>query len=146
MGEDKKDKKENQKDRISTSLSLSVASSVNSSIDSLSNNKSHDSFQKNFILQDELGRGGFGFVYRCVNKQTRHVYAVKMNIDPKDMEDLKQEYMIINEICHPSGHANIVNVIACIADDQIIYNIYELASGGDLNFHLKQNVCKLKYV
>lgn len=98
-------------------------------------------FNRTYLLLDELGRGGYGFVYRCLHRQTRRVYAVKMNIDPKDIDDLKEEFAVISHICQPSGHANIVNVICSISDDRIAYNIYELATGGDLNSHLKRKVC-----
>ena len=105
------------------------------------NSKACGTFHRKYHLLDELGRGGYGFVYRCIEKKTRQIYAVKMNFDPTDKHNLKEEYKIIDEICHPSGHVNIVNVICCIEDDQVMYNIYELASGGDLKSHLRRKVC-----
>lgn len=56
------------------------------------------------------------------------------------MEDLREEYRIIREICQSTGHPNIVNVIDCIVEDQTMYIVYELASGGDLSFYLKEKV------
>lgn len=97
-------------------------------------------FQKSYVLLDELGRGGYGFVYRCVNKVTKVVCAVKFNIDPSNMASMKQEYFIISDICHLHGHPNIVNVLGSISDDKIVYNMFELASGGDLFTDLDDKV------
>lgn len=102
--------------------------------------KTTSQFQQSYQLLDELGRGGYGFVYRCVSRFTRRVCAVKFNIDPNSVNCMKREYNIISEICQKTGHPNIVNVLDSICDDRIMYNIFELATGGDLYLDLDEKV------
>lgn len=95
-------------------------------------------FHRSFLLLDELARGAYGFVYRCMHKQTKKLYAVKMNIDPMDIVDHEKEYIVLRRICQTHAHPNIINAFASIVDDMIVYNVYELATGGDLHSFLKR--------
>ena len=58
-----------------------------------------------FKLQQLIGRGSFGKVYKAVHINTSITYAIKViNIDkPKDSElqDLRQEIMILSNLSHP---------------------------------------------
>lgn len=98
------------------------------------------SFQKKYTLLEELGHGGFGFVYRCLEKATHRTCAVKLNINVKDVRSVQEEFTIISEICYPYGHTNIVNVVESICDGTIVYNVFELVSGGDLASRLDLKV------
>jgi serine/threonine protein kinase len=39
---------------------------------------SRDDFDQIYQKLDEIGRGGFSTVYKCVNKITKEIYAVKV--------------------------------------------------------------------
>jgi serine/threonine protein kinase len=43
---------------------------------------SRDDFDLLFEKLDEIGRGGFSTVYRCKEKKTREIYAVKVFLFP----------------------------------------------------------------
>lgn len=35
-------------------------------------------FKENFVVKQKLGQGAFGSTYKCIEKATGHVYAVKV--------------------------------------------------------------------
>ena len=85
-----------------------------------------------FEIQEELGRGTFGVVRKCVHKRSQKALAVKeINMEL----DGQNEHMVANEIkiCKKlQQHARIVHLEDVIYVDNIVYLIFEYLSGGDL--------------
>lgn len=94
-------------------------------------------FKKEYDLREELGRGGFGTVRRCVEKRTKKEYAVKYNNAPDKKTAQTEEYNISRVLCNPVGHENIVNLYDSIEEVDTRFNIYEIASGGDVMENIK---------
>ena len=61
-----------------------------------------------FDLQDEIGKGSFGKVYKVINKRTEQVLAAKQSLSELDeeqsslMRNLKHEVNILAQLNHPS--------------------------------------------
>lgn len=59
---------------------------------------------------DEIGRGGFGVVYRCVQRALDRTVAVKVlttDLEPDNLERFMREQVAMGKL---SGHPNIVNI------------------------------------
>lgn len=62
---------------------------------------------KDYILQDKIGSGGFGKVYRVKNKNTNKIYAAKISLESINenkrlFQDISSEVKIISKLNHPS--------------------------------------------
>jgi predicted Ser/Thr protein kinase len=68
-------------------------------------------FKNHYELKEELGKGGFGTVRRCVEKKPEETeYAVKVNNTPDRKDSMIMEAKICLALCQPTGHINIVNL------------------------------------
>ena len=87
--------------------------------------------EDHYEIGDELGRGSFARVREGVNLRTREKVAIKIidknNIDVK-VEALKTEVKILMNVKHP----NIVNLFDVFEDDDKLYLIMEIMTGGEL--------------
>ena len=87
--------------------------------------------EDHYEMLDELGRGTFARVKQGVNLRTREKVAIKIidknNIDVK-VEALKTEVKILMNVKHP----NIVNLFDVFEDDDKLYLIMEIMTGGEL--------------
>jgi calcium-dependent protein kinase len=85
-----------------------------------------------------LGEGHFGKVYRCKNKKTEQIYAVKIInktlLRPKDLELIRQEKNFLTLI----KHEDIISLKDFFEEKQNIYFITELYEGGDLLSYLQE--------
>ncbi|KAL6550021.1 Calcium-dependent protein kinase 29 [Orobanche minor] len=83
-----------------------------------------------YDLGRELGSGGFGVTRLCTEKSTGLEYACKSmsktNIVP---EDVRREIRILE---HLTGQPNIVEFKEAYEDEENVYVVMELCSGGDL--------------
>jgi serine/threonine protein kinase len=77
-----------------------------------------------FTLQEKLGKGAYGHVYKAANKTTGETVAIKIiSLDVSDsLDDVRREIEILSE-CH---HPNIVNYLG------------SYLKGNDLWVNLKQ--------
>lgn len=70
-----------------------------------------------YDIKEELGKGAFSIVKRCVRKKTGENYAVKIIITTKltkrDFEKLEREA----RVCQKLRHSNIVRLHETLADD-----------------------------
>lgn len=93
--------------------------------------KSH--FDFNMIV----GRGGFGEVWIVNLKNQRRFYALKkMNkakiLMKKSVESIMSENLILESL----SHKFIINKKASFQDRNYLYLLMDLATGGDLRFHM----------
>jgi serine/threonine-protein kinase len=79
-----------------------------------------------FDIQEELGRGAFGAVYRIRDRESRQTWALKLVSVGEDRRRIERELAIAREVEHP-------HVLACpdagIAGD-VAYLVLELAAGS----------------
>ena len=97
-----------------------------------------------YQLQDELGKGGMGTVYKGVDTRTDTPVAIKhlhANLtDDAMIERFKREGEALRELNHP----NIVKMLDAVQNDDDHYLIMEYVSGGDLS-DLIESEGKLDY-
>ena len=95
-------------------------------------------FDDYYELMNLLGEGHFGKVYRCKNKKTEQIYAVKIInktlLRPKDLELIRQEKNFLTLI----KHEDIISLKDFFEEKQNIYFITELYEGGDLLSYLQE--------
>lgn len=83
-----------------------------------------------FTMQDELGRGKFGIVKKCVNKESGREYAAKF-ISCKNKaarDEVLHEIEIMNEL----KHKRLLSIIAAYDHGKDLVLIMELITGGEL--------------
>lgn len=85
-----------------------------------------------YTFEDELGAGTFGIVKLAINKTTGEEVAIKI-IDRKGMEEddevaLRTEVQILSDVDHP----NVVKMIEVFDEEEFLYIILELMTGGEL--------------
>ena len=89
-------------------------------------------FNDYYDLMNIVGEGFFGKVYKCKNKNTGDIFAVKIlnkaKLKPKDIKLIRQEKNILNLI----KHENIIGLKDYFEDKENIYFITEFYEGGDL--------------
>merc|ERR1712232_1541986 len=88
-------------------------------------------FGEKYEVGEVLGRGAFSVVKKVTSKRSGRVYAVKI-IDKKnvgqDMNRLRIEIDILTKVKHP----NIINLKEIMEDEDTLYIITELVTGGEL--------------
>ncbi|XP_027042895.1 calcium/calmodulin-dependent protein kinase type II delta chain-like isoform X1 [Pocillopora damicornis] len=93
---------------------------------------SKQAFHETYELKEELGKGAFSIVRRCVHKETRLEYAAKIintrKLSSRDLQKLEREA----RICRLLKHPNIVRLHASIAEEGYHYLVFDLVTGGEL--------------
>ncbi|XP_065181486.1 calcium/calmodulin-dependent protein kinase type II delta chain-like [Sycon ciliatum] len=90
-------------------------------------------FHSNFDLKEELGKGAFSVVRKCVNKKdSAKVFAAKIinntKLTSRELQKLEREVTICRKLNHP----NIVRLYDAILDDGVHYMLFDLVTGGEL--------------
>ncbi|GLJ24229.1 hypothetical protein SUGI_0462000 [Cryptomeria japonica] len=91
-------------------------------------------FCKDYHLTEEIGRGRFGSIRRCVNTETGEVLACKI-IHKADLRDSLDRECLLNEIAtlkYVCGHRGIVELRDVHENDECLWLFMELCTGGDL--------------
>lgn len=91
-------------------------------------NGSH--FSELYELKEEIGRGRFGTVYRCVEKMTSEERAAKIVkcLKTKDKNKVREEIDIMNRLRHPK----LLQLAAAFENPRDIILIMEYICGGEL--------------
>ncbi|XP_042148203.1 calcium/calmodulin-dependent protein kinase type II alpha chain isoform X26 [Ixodes scapularis] len=89
-------------------------------------------FSDNYELKEELGKGAFSIVRRCVQKSTGLEFAAKIintkKLSSRDFQKLEREA----RICRKLNHPNIVRLHDSIQEEGYHYLIFDLVTGGEL--------------
>lgn len=87
-------------------------------------------FKENYDIQSEIGRGKFGTVYRCKEKNNGLLLAAKVvNVEKKeDRRAVEREVEIMRRLQHP----RLIQLYDAIDNGKQIYVILELIQGGEL--------------
>ncbi|XP_054168873.1 calcium/calmodulin-dependent protein kinase type II alpha chain-like [Oppia nitens] len=88
-------------------------------------------YQNEYTQKEELGKGGFGIVTRCIHKGRNLELAAKIN-NAADKKRAQEDERDICMALSAHGHLNLVNLFDSITEGDVVYNMYELATGGDL--------------
>ena len=95
-------------------------------------NRKFTKFTDYYELQEELGRGAFGVVRRCVQKNSGLEYAAKI-INMKNWST--KEFQLFGteaKICRKLQHPNIVRLHDSIKIENFHFLVFDLVTGGDL--------------
>uniref|UniRef100_A0A8B9KRK5 calcium/calmodulin-dependent protein kinase n=1 Tax=Astyanax mexicanus TaxID=7994 RepID=A0A8B9KRK5_ASTMX len=89
-------------------------------------------FTDEYQLYEELGKGAFSVVRRCMKKSTGQEYAAKIintkKLSARDHQKLEREA----RICRLLKHPNIVRLHDSIAEEGFHYLVFDLVTGGEL--------------
>ncbi|XP_043953063.1 calcium/calmodulin-dependent protein kinase type II delta 1 chain isoform X3 [Gambusia affinis] len=89
-------------------------------------------FTDEYQLYEELGKGAFSIVKRCMKISTGHEYAAKIintkKLSARDHQKLEREA----RICRLLKHANIVRLHDSISEEGFHYLVFDLVTGGEL--------------
>ena len=95
-------------------------------------------FEDKYEIGDIIGEGHFAVVKKCINKQNRKEYAVKVidkqKLNKNDIGFIMQEKNYMKIIKHP----NIVSLIEDFENEKYIYLVMEYYKGGDLYSYIYQ--------
>ncbi|KAM6461571.1 myosin light chain kinase, smooth muscle isoform 3-T3 [Liasis olivaceus] len=103
-----------------------------------------------YHVEERLGSGKFGQVFRLVEKKTGKVWAGKFfkAYSAKDKENIRQEISIMNCLHHPK----LVQLVDAFEEKANVVMVLELVSGGELferiideDFELTEREC-IKYM
>jgi serine/threonine protein kinase/predicted ATPase len=99
-----------------------------------------------YALDQTLGSGGMGVVYRGVDRQTGEIVALK-RLKPDVIAgnpDLIARFRREGETLRRLNHPNIVHLRDTIEDHETHYLVMDYVSGGDLNTRLRQGRLPLR--
>lgn len=89
-------------------------------------------FTDNYELKEELGKGAFSVVKRCVQRHTGLEFAAKIintkKLSARDFQKLEREARICRKLQHP----NIVRLHDSIQEESFHYLVFDLVTGGEL--------------
>ena len=97
--------------------------------------------RNNFKFISIIGQGGFGKVWKVELKKTNQEYAMKeisklKIIDKNSEKNIKSERNLLSKMCHPF----IITMHYSFQDNENLYLILDLLSGGDLRYHINKKI------
>ncbi|KAL1139815.1 hypothetical protein AAG570_006792 [Ranatra chinensis] len=98
-----------------------------------------DNFEDFYDVFEEIGKGHFAVVKRCVNKETGEEYAGKLIRKKRvcrgvPMEDIQREIRTLNQLEHPG----IIKLHDIYDTGQSVVLLLELVTGGELFHYVSQ--------
>lgn len=102
---------------------------------------------KHYRIEKVLGAGGMGAVYRAIDLQLQRPVAIKVMhpnfaIQPEFQQRFLQEARASAALDHP----NIIRIYEFDLDNNMLYMVTELVSGGSLRDYLKQLYEQRKFI
>ncbi|GMR47752.1 hypothetical protein PMAYCL1PPCAC_17947 [Pristionchus mayeri] len=95
-------------------------------------NAASTKFSDNYDVKEELGKGAFSVVRRCVMKANGNEFAAKIintkKLSARDFQKLEREARICRKLQHP----NIVRLHDSIQEESFHYLVFDLVTGGEL--------------
>ena len=93
-----------------------------------------------FQFQYIIGKGGFGKVWKVLDKKKKKTYALKEMkkvkvIDKNSIKSIKYERELLSKLNHPF----LVNMYYSFQDYEYLYLIMDLLNGGDLRYHISRH-------
>lgn len=89
-------------------------------------------FHDMYDIKEELGRGAFSTVKKCVLKEARMDFAVKLldtrKMTSRDIQKVEREVRICRSLKHP----NIVRLHSSVLEEGFYYLVFDLVTGGEL--------------
>lgn len=93
------------------------------------------SFFDEYEIQEKLGEGAFGCVYKVEHKTTQFLRAVKaIKRKHVDSKAFSNEIAILKTVDHP----NIIKLFDCYYDSNYYYIVEEFCHGGDLYEYIRK--------
>ena len=97
--------------------------------------------RNNFKFISIIGQGGFSKVWKVELKKTKEEYAMKeisklKIIDKNSEKNIKSERNLLSKMNHPF----IINMHYSFQDNENLYLILDLLSGGDLRYHINKKI------
>jgi len=84
-------------------------------------------FLKEYELKEQIGHGSYSVCHRCIHKNSKLEYAVK--VIEKSKRDCREEIEILLRYGH---HKNIISLKDAFEDKEKVYLVFELMRGGEL--------------
>ncbi|KAL5108446.1 Phosphorylase b kinase gamma catalytic chain skeletal muscle/heart isoform [Taenia crassiceps] len=109
-------------------------------VDTSSTNK----FNTKYIPQEVLGTGASSTVRRCISKDTKEEFAVKildLNSGVESNDVLRAECMReVSILRNVTGHPNIIKLQDVFEEDAYVFLVFELCKGGELFDYLTKMI------
>lgn len=86
-----------------------------------------------YILEEPIGQGGMGVVYRALDQRLNRSVAVKvLNEEAIDLEGLEGQFLEEARSAAAVDHPNVLPIFSFGKSDRIVYMVSRLVRGGDL--------------
>lgn len=86
------------------------------------------SFENDYELGSELGRGAYGVVYKATCKRTGSMFAAKVVTRRKESEDaVRREIAMLERV---GMHKGVAKLVAHYETDDSFYLVMEFVAGG----------------
>lgn len=87
-----------------------------------------------------IGKGGFGKVWKVAYKKTKEIFALKEMsklkvIDKNSEKSINSERSFLSKLYHPF----MVNMHYAFQDNNNLYLVMDMLSGGDLRYHISRH-------